>query len=202
MNAADEYRKIRRGNPRLPARHALAVARMNLAAVGFWNFDPYGPEVLSAEWSADGYAFRSSVVYDFDPDTSWLGEFTDDPTDAIPNPGAGHREYAYFRPGNPGAGTYPYLRAAGWTRDAARRECARLDREAMELAREPEFYGVTVTASLMGRELGSASLWGCSDDDHRYPYLADVARDLASEAAREADRAIARKLGTAAEVIA
>lgn len=197
------YRSERRANPYYGARTCLAIARMIDQGRGFWNASPSGSEYEAAEWRQDGYQMRAVVVIDQDPDISWLGEFTDDPDGAIrANPDSDHGTYSWFRPENPGIDNLPYFRAAGMGKADALARCAELDREAVEMAREPEFYGVTVTASLGGEVWGEATLWGVDDVAGSFAYAASVARDeLAPEAAHEADAAIARKLGTVAEVI-
>lgn len=202
---ARDYRQARRADRWLGAREALRRARATDSARSFWNADEESNEWAAAEWSdpETGYAYRAVVVSCDDNDLSWLGEWTDNPDGAIPNDERERGSYAYFRPENPGIENYPYFRRAGMGRTEARERCADLDREAMRQARSSEdWFGVEVTASLGGRVFGTASLWECYDSDRHYPYLAEVAAELAPEAAHEADRTIARKLGTVAEVIA
>lgn len=196
------YQRQRRSDRWLPARVALATARVEQRGRGFWNAET-GPteQVVASEWHHDGYDYRAVVVYDTAPDTSWLGTFTDDPTGAIPT-GGGYREYAYFRPENPGIDNLPHFQRAGMPADEARARCAELDRSEMRLALSDEWYGVIVTCSVMGRELGEASLWGIHDDTVGMVYCAETAREMADEATYEADATVAKHLGTVRELVA
>ncbi len=91
---ARNYRNVRRDNPTYGAATALAVARR------------MDPPPWAADLAYNGTAFEGTVngtrvrigAEADEPDISWLGTFTDDPTDAIPNTQAGRASFEYFRP--------------------------------------------------------------------------------------------------------
>lgn len=205
MSVGTIYRNRRKADRWEPASTALTVARMLDAAPAFWNeWRADCGEVEAAEWREGGYQLRAVVYDDPDADLSWLGEFTDtwEPGAVSNADSTTWHALKWFIPANDPHENYPYFRRAGMGRAEARQRCHDLARQAMLTAREPEVYGVTVTASLGGRVLGEASCWGIHDEYPHLAYVAEVARECAADAICEADATLARRLGTAREVIA
>lgn len=181
------YRQLRKD---YPASTALAIARMEHKARDFWSDD-------TAEWTTpDGWTFTAEVNFDPEPDLSYHGEWTNDPTDAIDNPEYRYDkgQYPYFRPeSSRTADLLPYLRRTYGRHDAYMR-VLRYQQEDMERARTTEdCYCVTVIAAHPYYGTGEASLYDIEDDHSTLPYCAEVAHELAGEAQHEAMQSTARR---------
>jgi hypothetical protein len=153
------FRNYRREHPYTSASVALTVAKRQTTDPT-WAADLIGSGDRYTGTLPGGYDVVITMEYDDDTDTSWLGEWTDDPTGAVPNPDpdSGRGSYKYFRPENiePWEG---YWRQ-GMSRAAARARVRQAMTEDAREALEPA-YVVTVRVSREGIELGSDRLGGC-----------------------------------------
>lgn len=186
---ARAFRNYRRENPRVPAVNALAIVKRQ-TTLPEWAAE-FDWSMSGERWTGevDGWDIVISTEVDQDTDISWLGEFTDDSTDAVPNPEYQHGRYKYFRPDAdrvPTTKDYP----AGMSR-AEIREAIRAQMEAdARLALEPQ-HVVSVTASRKGIELGSAVMGGSYIDGGNDLLWTVDDYDMISEAISEAETALA-----------
>lgn len=203
MNTYDRstYRRARREG--MGASSALGWARTVAAVPDF--VDPGG-----YTFEREGFTLRVRVRPDDDPDTSWLGRFTDtwEPGAIVTDPyrrepsEAGDRayrgEWRYFVPAIPALEQREYLR-----RSHARHVADCLARAYVErdyrLALEQREQVVSVSASREGVKLGGSALGGCDLGDEyaaTRAYLHEIVDELADEAILEALEALER-LGAA-----
>jgi hypothetical protein len=94
---ARSYRRIRRENPLRTAQAALELARREAWPAWAEGFETsLYTERVSGE--VDGHQVVIRTEEDDVQDITWLGSFTDDPIDAVPNPEYERGRYRYFRP--------------------------------------------------------------------------------------------------------
>lgn len=122
----------------------------------------------------DGFELTASILAEFAPDTSWLGEFSDTAeSGAIDHEATDtwlERSWQgpkYFNPANPDYAKQDYKRLVdyyqgGWS-----------------------LVGIQVTASKAGIELGSDSLWGIESDSSE-DFFHETAAELVVEAIEQA----------------
>mgnify|MGYP001579817739 CR=1 FL=1 len=111
---------------------------------------------------------------DLDPDTSWIGEFSNTPGEAAIEHIGDSREFKYFNPANP--------------------EYAQQDYEHMlRLVRgDIAFYGILASISIAhadwykGKEIGRAAVWGYELDAPPDAQFMSEARNIASLALTDA----------------
>jgi hypothetical protein len=164
-----------------------------------WATTPDTPELDwdndRAEIEQDGFLVRLRIELDDYTDLSWLGEFTDDPTDAVPNPEYGHGSYRYFRPTRTTEERREEYSRLGWAKGPADQQ-ARLDveQDARMAVDYCEHY-ISARAYRDEIELGSAGLGGVGfSDDYRerMTYLNQIAFELIPEAIEEARTALGK----------
>lgn len=167
--------------PDMSPRNRLRYARSLATAPEYPDLDALdGIPGDSVTLDVGPYSVRVSIVPDDAPDMSWLGTFTDRwepgairvPDDGRPRvwcyaPAA----FTYARWFVPSGmrGTYEELRAyysrAGYSRGDADYRARKDIRGDMMVALGYYPYGIVVTVSLAGVELGHDSLWGCDGDE-------------------------------------
>lgn len=158
------------------------------------GFGQYGHDVET--WKADGFTFRATIQPDDDAEPDFLGTFTDDwSEDVIVIRPRCRGDWKYFLPANTERSHYESLRDMHYGRTRARelaRQYVRQDFErARSYGRDWNMYGVTVTISRAGVELGCDSLWGI-DAEPGDSYWADVAAELVGEALAHAKATLAK----------
>jgi len=165
------YRRVRREYPGLPASHALAILRRREAPAWAASFDQVGDDYVG---TVDGWDIRIMAEPDEDADLSWLGTWTDDPTDAVPNSNGSYGSYKYFRPEPSILPTPADLRKAGMPSSRVP-EAIRESMQAAEREAHITPYDVTVRATRDGQtgydSLGGVYASGDADllwtvDDH------------------------------------
>lgn len=178
----------------IPATNAYAVAKHIHAepAHPFLADLGYGHTVTG---QVGPYEITVKVVIDEDAqlgDDDVTGTFTDrDEDGCVKNTlyGPNGQRMKYYLPSNyTRENTYNDLRAQGMSKSVARDAYNKRVQAEMYDDAHREYYGVMVTASVAGREVGSASLWGI-DSVPGYDvaaYFREVAVDLISEATSEA----------------
>lgn len=191
-----------------PARYAATLARWAATPPELeWTTDRSG--FPAARLSRDGYDIRVRCEPDYESDPlegvgalEWPARWAD--PDHTP-PGTvkvrTRNGYAYWRSETPFADRVADFRRRGYARGPAW-DAARADLEAEAKAVDgqdpPSSYGVIVTASRAGVELGSASVWGVSADwdeitrDDGTRYLDETARELIPQAIEDARASLAR----------
>lgn len=176
-----------------------------------WNAN-----VDRAEWHQAGFRLVARIETDNDPDYSYLGEFTTkwkrgaikvDPSEAGDSRIYPSRrgEDVYYVPCNSYREHRKGLRALGYGKHAAHTLARSYVLQDMKRLRalnmqEWQYVGVVVTAYRNGIKLGQESLWGIESYGRNTPtfpphetseaYCTETARDLASEAISEAERAL------------
>ncbi|GGJ75655.1 hypothetical protein GCM10010123_02070 [Pilimelia anulata] len=152
------------------------------------------------EWwrgEVDGWQVSITTVIEDCPDISWLGEFTDDPAGAVPNPEYQHGRYRYFRPAT------PPTRDALWNAGVARRDIGRqLHEIAVENARlalEPH-YMIRIEVERDDGPSGVASIGGVLLDGFNEVLWLVHEHQLITEAIESAREAHARQCGKIAAV--
>lgn len=145
----------------------------------------------SETFDCAGFKIECKIELDTDPDLSWLGKYSDSPgVNAIKrNPGILEVwDYEYFNPGN---GDYGLPRGKNGGVNAEARKYAYQDYRRMERYNAGDWcmYGLVVTASRYGVELGEASLWGVESDCQEH--IAETFRELVHEAISAANDKIA-----------
>jgi hypothetical protein len=170
------------------ASSALAYAR---TIINRENVDfpcPSYPGDDCETFERDGFTIQIRVKHDETADFSHLGELSDRwERGAIAWKGDRH-EYKYFIPTNSEEDQYRGLLDMKYGRAQARdaaRECVKADYEQMKAfcGDRSAMYGVIVTASREGVELGKDSLWGVDDT---YIVGAILDHDMIGNAIREA----------------
>ena len=159
-------------------------------------------EKIVVEWT-DGkavleigpYAVEVKQEHDPDPDLSWFGEYSSSPgVDAIDRDKTGDRahtrEYRYWNPAITLGEHYRDLHSAGYAKaDAWLKALEYRERDYNRMERHCRgdwaMVGIVATARVSGMECGFASLWGIESDSG--DYIDEVAFELASEAAHDAD---------------
>lgn len=123
------------------------------------------------------------MIPDYDPDLSWLGEYSNMPGNGAIDTGRGGRYLKYFNP--------PIENYEGAEADEIEKYC-RQDFERMEGYNNNEWMMVGVLASVYvdGRKVGDASLWGIEFEYQIEDYHREIMRDEAREALTEARRFI------------
>lgn len=149
--------------------------------------------IEEAIWSEDGYDLRASVMYEDDPDLSYLGEFTDKwSPNAIKRRNPGWRECKYWVPANTYEDHYRGLRAMNFDKHTS--DCLARKYVANDLRRHETYgdnwgqYVVVVTAHRYNKEVGDAGIGGVELDSLADAYLEEVTNDLADEALDSAER--------------
>lgn len=179
--AVERALDLRAAHPDVPARTRLA-----------WAHAPAPSAWMAALADGDsvrlkGFTLRATVEMDEDPDTSYLGRFTDSwEPGAVANPEAHYswRTLRWFVPEITYDEHRHGLSSLGFSRGVSDALARRYVRQDMDAAREPEHYVVTVTASA-GAELGRAAVHGVDRPDPSY--LHAILDDLVDEAVDAAD---------------
>ncbi len=96
----------------------------------------------------------ATLVADYDPDLSWIGEYSNEPSSIAIETGRSGNHYPYFNPANADYAKEEFKHMEAYNRD------------------EWMMTGVCVTIKADGRVLGDASLWGIEyaytvEDYHR-----------------------------------
>jgi len=187
--AARMEREARRQDaPPIPAVVRLRMARATYAPPlwtdndGFADLDPIGP-----------FSIRVQVQPDDVGSDDFMGEFVSEAEDGVTVESP--RRYApswaqtepHYRPMWSIDDRFTYWRSSGADKATARRWALMGAQGEASDAANYEPYGVTVTASIDGREFGSASLWGIDyNTDSASAYLMEVVTELAEEAVADA----------------
>ncbi len=132
------YRTVRRDNPTYGAATALAVARRMDPPPWAANL-AYNARTETWEGEVNGMQVTIRATVDQDADISFLGTFTDDPTDAIGNPEYERGRFRYFRPDYDNMPTLADLRRHH-SRTQARVVFAEMCREMAVAALAPQFF--------------------------------------------------------------
>lgn len=144
----------------------------------------------------EGFSVHAKIVCDQDPDTSWIGEFSDTPGEgAIDHHATGiwlERSYRGPRYFNPANYSYDYYLNTEKRSKSEARSLAN-EQAKQDYKRLVGFYqgdwsmvGVVVTVYRDGVELGSASIWGIETDSGADCFKSLVMDELLHEAVNEA----------------
>ncbi|WP_344171751.1 hypothetical protein [Pilimelia columellifera] len=150
-----------------------------------------GLESADGRWSGqvDGWQVTVTASVEECPDVSWLGEFTDDPHGAVPNPAYQCGRFRYFRPERTPS------RAALWNAGVPRRDLTRVLHEQAaddaRLALDDQFL-IRVQVSRDGGPSGDAVLGGAFLEWSNDPLWLVDEHNLLAEAMRDAHGAQAR----------
>lgn len=191
-----EYDRLRRDG--YSAKRAMESVKHTASAIDLDWQDGSGDVLKRAKLKQDGFTCFINVRWDDFADTSYLGEFSDNP-----GPGAikhdGERgSYEYFNPANVEEFDRfdKYQRMLGLGRHDLRLHIERdgTPQRDYELMLNLESYWIEVKAQLAGVVLGRASLGGIDVDSRDYHgskrYLSETALELVAEAVEEAKAAI------------
>lgn len=200
-----EAQKYHRKHPFLSASTSLMMVRFRHQPTFTFKTLRNGDQVAKLE--REGFDIEVRIVPDNDSDMSDLGTFTDAWEEgAVRNPNHRHDShvYAWFVPERATMEElYPWYREQGSSKAVARERVRQAAEEDAQYAADNRSYGVIVTASKAGVELGSESLWGVTFDDdfdwEGHHYTTDLAENngmitLAIEEAREALPSLLEKL--------
>ena len=202
-----KYNRYRRAEG-LTARHALSIARLETAEPRYpflATLGEYGRDRCEGRVGA----FTVEVVLDYDEDARLgdddvTGTFTDRYEEgAVKNTRSSHRRGGEWYVPSEYVQDHAYddLRKAGMSKAVARDAYRELVDRCMYEDAEREFYIITVTVSVGGRELASRVVGGY-DTVPTYdgePYLRDSAAELVDEALHDAREAIPAELVKVAE---
>ncbi len=159
MNLNDRYRRIRRENRYMPADHAIAVARRQVAPQ--WAEDMDYNAYTGWVGTVDNFHVEIRTEVDDIQDISWLGTFTDDPTDAIPNPEYQHGRFKFFRPDVFQVESLESLRRQWGRTQAAEIRAIRLDQTVRTALDTQYTIIVDVYDPRENTYIGTTSLGGC-----------------------------------------
>lgn len=180
--------------------------------------DGRGKDVHVADFERDGFDIHVRVVWDEDFERGDDGEFvnTRDDHDTYPTeryhdallrhgrPCEESRVYNYFRPTETARANAKYYSKAGMSRGVAWEKAQEIMRSIVHYATSDDVYayGVIVTASKEGIELGENSLWGITFDMsarnvETMRELDRCADECADEAIHEAKEALNKLVASA-----
>lgn len=195
----EAYLKVRGSNQSYSAQTAHSIASANRVTVKRDYVLAPSPYLLGARFSRGGLDISISCDYDHNPDTSWLGGFTNKwAPNAIRHFG-GRNSYKYFVPEVGPMDNYENYHNAGYSKHQAwvlSREAWLSDYRRMAALINEDWccVGMTVKVSVGGIALGEASLWGM-EDDADICHFYDTADDLIHEATEEAKAAAKTLMG-------
>lgn len=180
------YRKHRADG--MAARSALTYAREIIKRENVDFPYPTCPGEGVVTFKRDGFTIRIRVEYDDHMDLSYLGELSNRWRTGAMKWDGDRNSYEYFIPTQSEEAQYRDLRGMKYGRVQARelaREYVKADYKQMKDFCEDRaaMYGVIVTASRKGVELGEDSLWSVDDS---YILGAILDHDMISNAIREA----------------
>jgi hypothetical protein len=185
------YRKHRADG--MAAHDALACTRHIIERQNVDFPYPTYPGDRCEMFQREGFTISIKVEYDDHTDLSYLGELSDRWEPGAMKWSGGRDSYKWFIPTNSEEDQYRGLREMKYGRTQARdaaRECVKADYKQMKDFCEDRaaMYGVIVTASRKGIELGEDSLWSVDDS---YILGAILDHDMIGNAIREAKERLA-----------
>ena len=190
-----KYLEQRAAYPGLPASAALHYAKCKSAKPLDWKNDRHGNQM--AEWKEAGFTLHATVEPDnCSPEGYSIGKFTDKwSPDVITRRNTSRREYKYYLPMITYVEHFRDLRKTHSKQEAdtlARQYVREEFQRAENYGQDWGTYIVWVRAFRHGIELGSTSVGGVDSDGSAtsLAYFTECARDLTSEAIREARTAV------------
>lgn len=206
MMRAKLYADIRVKSPYYNARSAFHYATCTVAYLGKRAEWQWNGETATCE--VEGFELRLEVRDDDDSSPAdWLGEWSDRWADGAISYANEHHsygnhynsrsDYEWWHPAQSIEDHRSALRALGYSRHDAYTIAREYVLRDMRMASDFTAYGVIVTASREGIELGSDSLWGITLDESpgarsRDDQMAEIADDIVSEAISDARESLAK----------